>query len=394
MSFLDSSTTASPNTLVIGAGPAGLAVAACLRQRGVPHHVVTRDDSLAAAWRSHYDRLHLHTVKRYSALPGMPWPASVPQYPSRQHVVDYLENYAAANHIKPSLGVTVHRVRRAEHHFEVDTSAGRLQPQQVVVATGYNGVPKVPKFPGMDSYPGLALHSRDYRNATPFKGRRTLVVGCGNSGAEIALDLAEQGVAVSMVVRGPVHVVPRDLYGRPSQATSVMLSPLPARWRDAIVGPVLRFAVGDLSAYGIQRPAIGPNQMIEEQGRIPMLDVGTVAMVKAGRIHVRPGVQQVQERSVRFVDGREEDFGGMVLATGYDTGLAAFIDGFGAIADARGRPHCFGQETAIPGLYFVGFRNPSTGALREIAIEAQRVAAAIAARPDTARFETSQSIQP
>jgi cation diffusion facilitator CzcD-associated flavoprotein CzcO len=344
----------------------------------VAHTVVTRDDSVAAAWRRHYDRLHLHTVKRHSALPGMPWPASAPRYPSRQQVVDYLDHYARTHQVQPRLGVEVQRLRRGPDRFEVQTSAGELQPRYVVVATGYNGVPKTPSFPGVDSFSGPCLHSRDYRNAAPFKGRRTLVVGCGNSGAEIALDLAEQGVDVSLVVRGPVHVVPRDLYGRPSQATSVLLAPLPARVRDAIVGPVLRWAVGDLSAWGIQRPAVGPNQMIEEQGRIPMLDIGTIAMVKAGRIQVRPAVQQVSGERVRFADGREENYGGLVLATGYDTGLARFIEGFEAIADGRGRPHRFGEETAIPGLFFVGFRNPTTGALREIALEAPRVAAALA----------------
>jgi indole-3-pyruvate monooxygenase len=369
----------SSDVLVIGVGPAGLAVAACLRQQGVAHTVVTRDNSVAAAWRRHYERLHLHTVKRHSALPGTPWPASAPRYPSRQQVVDYLDAYAKAHHIQPQLGVEVQQVRRGPDRFEVQTSAGPLHPHTVVVATGYNGVPKRPDFAGADSFTGLSMHSRDYRNATPFKGRRTLVVGCGNSGAEIALDLAEHGVDVSMVVRGPVHVVPRDLYGRPSQATSVMLAPLPARVRDAIVGPVLRLAVGDLSRWGIHRPAMGPNQMIEEQGRIPMLDIGTVAMVKAGRIQVRPAVQQLNGERVRFADGREESYTGLVLATGYDTGLARFIEGFEAIADSRGRPHRFGQETGIPGLYFVGFRNPTTGALREIAREAPRVAAAVAA---------------
>jgi indole-3-pyruvate monooxygenase len=369
----------TPDILIIGAGPAGLAVAACLRQLGLAYDMVTRDDSIAGAWRRHYDRLHLHTVQRLSALPGMAWPAGTPRYPSRAQVVSYLERYADTHQIRPRLGVEVQRVQRAGGGFEVHTSAGLLRPRAVVVATGYNGVPKAPDVAGMATFSGPCVHSRDYRNATRFKGLRTLVVGCGNSGAEIALDLAEQGVAASLVVRGPVHVVPRDLLGRPSQATSVLLSRLPARVRDAIVSPILRLAVGDLSAWGIRRPVIGPNQMIEEQGRVPLLDIGTVAMVKAGRIAVRPAVQQVQGERVRFVDGREEAYGGIVLATGYTTGLASFIDGFEAIADARGRPHRFGQESGIPGLYFVGFRNPTTGALREIALEAPRVAAALAA---------------
>lgn len=368
------------DVLVIGAGPAGLAVGACLRRQGVPFDHVEREPTVAATWQRHYDRLHLHTIQRYSALPGQPWPAGTPRYPSRQQVVDYLARYAATQGLAPRLGVSVQRVRRDGERFHVDTSAGPLHPRAVVVATGYNGVPKAPDFTGLPDFQGLVQTARDYRNPKPFQGRRTLVVGCGNSGAEIALDLAEQGVDVAMVVRSPVHVVPRDLFGRPSQATSVMLSPLPARVRDALVGPVLRWAVGDLSSWGIQRPAMGLNQMIEEQGRIPMLDIGTLAMVKAGRIRVRPGVRQVMANGVRFADGREEPYEGIVLATGYDTGLAQFIDGFDAIADSRGRPHRFGEETGIPGLYFVGFRNPSTGALREIAREAPRVAAAIKAR--------------
>jgi cation diffusion facilitator CzcD-associated flavoprotein CzcO len=134
------------------------------------------------------------------------------------------------------------------------------------------------------------------------------VVGCGNSGAEIAIDLAERRIDVAMVVRGPVHVVPRDLFGRPSQETSIRLSRLPGAVRDAIVSPILR------------------------------------------------------------------------MATGYRPGLDRFIDRFAPISDERGRPHRFGEETGVPGLFFVGFRNPPTGALREIAGEAPRVATAIRAR--------------
>jgi indole-3-pyruvate monooxygenase len=365
------------DVLVIGAGPAGLAVAACLQELGVPCDLVDRDAQVAATWRRHYDRLHLHTIKRYSALPGQPWPEEAPRYPSRQQVVDYLDRYASARGIAPRFGVRVERVQRAGERFAVQTSAGVLQPRHVVVATGYNGVPRRPDVEGLDRFAGTVMHARDYRNPQPFQGRRTLVVGCGNSGAEIALDLAEQGVDVAMVVRGPVHVVPRDLFGRPSQATSVMLSPLPPRVRDAIVGPILRWAVGDLSAFGIQRPAVGPNEMIDTTGRIPMLDIGTVAMIKAGRIRVRPALRALHPDVAVFANGREEPYEGLVLATGYDTGLGRWIDGFEAIADARGRPHRFGEETAIQGLYFVGFRNPSTGALREIALEAPRVAAAV-----------------
>jgi NADPH-dependent 2,4-dienoyl-CoA reductase/sulfur reductase-like enzyme len=365
--------------VVIGAGPAGLAVAATLGRAGLPHLVIERAHDVGASWKRHYDRLHLHTVKEYSSLPFSPWPRGTPRYPSRDDVVRYLERYAEEHRIKPRFGVEVRRVTRGRDRFTVDTSAGLLQPRFVVVATGYNGVANRPDFPGLAGFIGSVVHTEVYKNAGPYAGKRTLVVGCGNSGAEIALDLAEQGVDVSMVVRGPVHVVPRDLWGRPSQVTGVMLSRFPVAIRDALVAPILRLAVGDLSRWGIIRPAAGPGRLIEDAGRVPILDIGTIAQVKAGRIRVVPAVQDVLPDRVRFADGRIEPFDAIILATGYRPGLDRIIEGFDTIADARGRPDRFGEETGIQGLFLVGFRNPPTGALREIALEAPRVAAAIAA---------------
>jgi indole-3-pyruvate monooxygenase len=366
--------------VVVGAGPAGLAASACLGRQGLAHVVVERETEVAPGWRRHYDRLRLHTTKRYSGLPLAPWPDDAPRYPSREQVVEYLSRYGTQHAKAPRFGVEVRRVKRQGARFAIDTSAGPLSPRFLVVATGYNGVANLPSVPGIEQFNGHVSHARDYRNPEAYKGRRTLVVGCGNSGAEIALDLAEKGVDVALVVRAPVHVVPRDLFGRPSQQTAVMLAGLPVGLRDAIVTPVLRLAVGDLSRWGIVRPEIGPNRMIEEFGRVPILDVGTIAMIKQGRIRVLPAVEAVLQERVRFADGSDHPFEAIVFATGYSPGLGRFIEGFEAVADARGRPHRFGEETAIPGLFFIGFRNPPTGALREIALEAPRVAAAIKAQ--------------
>jgi len=367
----------SEDILVIGAGPAGLASSACLRHEGLAHVVLEREGNIGAAWHRHYDRLHLHTTKAYSGLPMTPWPKAAPRYPSREQVLQYLQAYAAEHHIAPRLGVTVHAVKRVGKRFEVDTSAGVMSPRIVVVATGYNGVPTLPSLPGLSGFRGTAIHAGVYKNAAPYQGKRTLVVGCGNSGAEIALDLAEHGVDTALVVRGPVHVVPRDLLGRPTQHTNVLLSHLPLGLRDAIAMGTIGLVVGDLSRWGIVRPAMGPNRMIEATGRIPMLDVGTIAMVKQGRIRVLPAVEEVLPDSVRFAGGAVHPFEAIIFATGYAPGLGKLIEGFETIADARGRPHRFGEETGIAGLYFVGFKNPATGALREIALEAPRVARSI-----------------
>jgi indole-3-pyruvate monooxygenase len=367
----------SEDILVVGAGPAGLATSACLRREGLAHVVLEREEQIAHAWNRHYDRLHLHTTKTYSALPMMPWPKATPRYPGREQVVQYLRAYAAKHQITPRLGVVVRAVQRSGDHFTVDTSAGVMTPRVVVMATGYNGVPKLPSIPGLDSFHGSAIHASAYKNAAPYVGQRTLVVGCGNSGAEIALDLAEHGLDVAMVVRAPVHVVPRDMFGRPTQHTNVLLSHLPLGLRDAIAMSIVGLVVGDLSRWGIVRPAVGPNRMIEESGRIPILDIGTLAMIKKGTIRVLPAVQEVLPDRVRFEGGALHPFEAIIFATGYTPGLDQVIKGFETIADARGRPNRFGEETSISGLYFVGFKNPPTGALREIALEAPRVARSI-----------------
>jgi NAD(P)H-nitrite reductase large subunit len=369
----------SEDVLVIGAGPAGLAASACLRHEGLEHVVLERERDIGSAWHRHYDRLHLHTTKVYSGLPMTPWPKAAPRYPSREQFVQYLQEYAAEHRIAPRFGVTVQTVTRRGDRFTVDTSAGAMKPRYVVMATGYNGVPNLPSVPGLEGFRGTAIHARLYKNPAPYQCKRTLVVGCGNSGAEIALDLAEQGVDVAMVVRGPVHVVPREIFGHPTQHTNVLLSHLPLGLRDAIAVGTIGVVVGDLSRWGIVRPAVGPNRMIEESGRVPILDLGTIAMVKQGKIRVLPAVRQILPDAVRFAGGALHPFEAIIFATGYTPNLGNLIDGFETIADARGRPHRFGEETGIPGLYFVGFKNPPTGALREIALEAPRVARSILA---------------
>src|SRR5690348_15099460 len=170
-------------TLVIGAGPAGLAVAAELRRRALGVTVVDRADAVGATWRSHYERLHLHTARALSGLPGLPIPRAYGRWVPRARVVDYLESYAAANGIAPRLGVEVTRLERDRGRWRATTTDGEIEADRAVVATGYNHTPAIPDWPGRAGFAGEVVHSTAYRSGSAYRGRRALVVGAGNSGA-------------------------------------------------------------------------------------------------------------------------------------------------------------------------------------------------------------------
>lgn len=368
------------SVIILGAGPSGLAAAACLREKGVPFIVVERAGAVGSTWRNHYERLHLHTVKHFSALPGLPWPATVPMYPSREEVVAYLERYARKFQIAPRFGCNVESARHDGSRWIVRAGEDELRAPALIVATGYNRVPKQPSWPGQERFRGSVIHSSAYKNGADHRGKRALVVGIGNSGGEIALDLWEHGAETAMSVRSPVHVVPRDLLGLlPSQVNSLfLLGRLPPKVADKIAGTLLAQVIGDLSPYGLHRPAIGPISQVVEKGRIPLIDIGTVELIKQGQIKVFPGPRELTEEGVIFTDGREMQVDLIVLATGYRAALEGVLEHAERYVDERGYPRRHGEEAETPGLYFIGYRNPVTGQLHDIAQESRRVAAAIA----------------
>lgn len=372
----------SPEVVIIGAGPAGLAVGACLRRRGVSFALLDGADAVASSWRRHYERLHLHTVKQHSALPFVPFPEHVGQYPSRQDVVDYLDDYARRFDLAPRLGEPVSRVARDGDRWAVTHATGVTRAREVVVATGYNRVPLRPRWPGDEAFAGTIVHSANYLHGRAWRGRRALVVGAGNSGAEIAIDLWEAGAsAVALCVRGPIHVTPRELFGVPAQVNALRLaSRLPPRVADAVSLALIDRALGDLSPWGLRRPARGPITQLLAEKRVPLIDVGTVALIKQGKVQVVPGIARFTPEGAVFEDGRALPLDVVVLATGYRTGIADFLEGADAVLDHRGHPRVHGGEAA-PGLSFLGFRNPITGQLHDIAREAEGIAERIARRP-------------
>ncbi len=377
-----SPTPAEHPVYVIGAGPGGLAAAYALRAQGIRAVVLEKSDAVGASWRRHYDRLHLHTTRRLSALPGLKIPRRFGRWVSRDDLVRYLEKYAEHHELELVTGVEVHRVERTEDGtgWLLRASGGReLTGSAVVVATGYNHTPRVPDWPGRTAYDGELLHAGAYRNAEPYAGRDVLVVGAGNTGAEIAVDLVEGGAArVRLAVRTVPHIVRRSTLGWPAQYTGVLVRRLPVRLVDLLSRQQARLALPDLSAQGLPRPGTGLYSRVR-QGAIPVQDVGLLDAVRRGKVEIVAAVESFEARKVVLADGSRIEPEAVIAATGYARGLDGLV-GHLEVLGADGKPVVRGGRTpkAAPGLYFTGYTNPISGMLRELARDAGRIAKGVA----------------
>jgi indole-3-pyruvate monooxygenase len=369
------------HTIVIGAGPAGLAVGACLRQADIPCVILEQNDKVGSAWHRHYDRLHLHTDKRNSELPFLSYPKDYPRYPSSAQLIQYLDSYAQKFQLDIRFRQEVISARYEKAQWEIQTQDSFYHAKNLVIAAGCNHEPVFPNWPRQDSFKGTVIHSSQYKNGEPFRGRKVLVVGFGNSGGEIAIDLWEHEAQVGLAVRNAVNVIPRELLGIPILSIGILLNNLPSRIADAINAPILRIAIGDITKYGLRKLSYGPLTQIQRDGHIPLIDIGTINLIKNGQITVYEGIKEFTEAGVIFNDGKQAQFDAVILATGYRPRFNTFLTGISSMVyNENGMPFSSGLETKIPGLYFCGYYVAPTGMLREIRIEAQRISKAIATR--------------
>ena len=363
------------DTLIIGASAAGLATGACLKRVGQSFEIVEASSVVADSWRHHYDRLHLHTPKSSSALPGLDMPARWPRYPARDQVVQYLELYRRHHGLEPHYGQRVTRLERLDGSWVATTGEREWRSKNVVVATGAARRPVRPNWPGMDVFAGEVIHSSEYRNGEPWRGRPVLVVGFGNSACEQAIDLVERGAHPHLSVRSPVNVVPRDVLGMvPVLQLGIVMRHVPPGVADALAWPLIRLTVGDVTTVGLRKLPYGPNTQIARDRHIPLLDIGTMAQIRAGRIGVHGDIARFTETGVTFDDGTELDVDAVVLATGYRPALAEFLVDWETVCDDDGVPLASGRPTPLPGLFFCGQNVVGSGMLREIGIEARRLA--------------------
>jgi putative flavoprotein involved in K+ transport len=375
----------SRRVYVVGGGPGGLAAGAELRRRGLQPVILERGEQVGTSWRAGYDRLHLHTVRGLSGLPGFGIPRAAGRWASRDAVIDYLERYRARHDLEVRANTEVERITAAEAEdsggarWVIHTTAGeRLPARSIVVATGHAHTPFVPDWPGRGTYTGQLRHAREYRNPAPYAGLDVLVVGVGNSGAEIATDLAEGGARrVWIAVRTPPQIVRRDVAGWPAHATGILVSRLPAALVDPVARLQRRLTIPDLTRYGIRLPDDGLMSRVRRVGEVPLQDVGFIAAVRSGAVTPVAAVTGFEGEKVLLADGSAVGPQAVIAATGYRRGLEKMVGDLGVLGEA-GLPSVHGGVPAAPGLFFVGYTVSLRGMLRDIAADARRLAPAVA----------------
>jgi indole-3-pyruvate monooxygenase len=366
------------NTLIIGASISGLASAACLQKRGIGYTMIEKETRIAAPWYNHYDRLHLHTNKGLSNLPYKKFDVKISRYPSRKQVIEYLEDYQRAFDIHPVFNSRAETVKREADYWITETSNGIFKSKYLILATGAYGKPKAYNVKGIETFPGSVLHSSTYKTGGNFTGKKVLVIGFGNSACEIAIDLYEQGATPSMSVRSPVNIIPRDILGISVLRLGVLLSKLPPRLADTINAPLLSILIGDITKLGLQKMPYGVFEQIRKDKTIPVLDIGTVKHIRKGHISIHENIDQVEGNTVHFTDGGKENFDFIIAAIGYYADFAEFVQvDKERVEDLKmksDRQKYFGKD----GLYACGFWIGPTGVIREISLDAQRIAKHIA----------------
>ena len=360
--------------VIVGAGASGLSAAGALHHRGITSVLLEEDPAPGGTWARRYDRLHLHTVRGFSGLAHYSIPRRYPQYLSRDQVVEYLAEYSRHFDLRIETACAVrkiHQERESPASWTVVTSRGNWNARSVIVATGQYRIPMLPAWPGRDLYSGALVHSVHYRNAAPYSGQRVLVVGAGNSGAEIATDLAENGAkTVALSIRTQPLIVPRDPFGFPVQRTGILLSLLPSVVADRFARLTARIVLGDLTRYGLREPEWMPYS----SHRVPVINVGFVEALQLGIIRIRPALSRLTATDAVFDDGRSEPFDAVIAATGFTGGLNDLVDARDVLKSDDEPLGLSGQPTARPGLFFIGYTHSLRGHLFEANVASRHLA--------------------
>lgn len=318
-----------PRVCVIGAGSSGLAAVKALRDRGLHVECFELGDRVGGLWAAGsktglsaaYRSLHINTSRDRMAYEDFPMPAEYPDFPHHSLIARYFERYADAfglrEHIRFETGVE-RAERRPGGGWRLRLTTGQEREcDALLVANGHHWDPQLPDPWPAGFFTGLEMHSHGYREPGPFAGKRVLVVGMGNSAMDIVVEVSQVAERAFLSVRRGAHIVPKYLFGRPlDQFIKVPLVPLPIR--QALVGAMLRLAVGPMERYGLPRP---DHRVLEAH---PTISSDIFLRLGSGDVQVRPEIRERRGRSVVFSDGSVEDIDVIIYCTGYKVSFPFF----------------------------------------------------------------------
>ncbi|CAL5089264.1 unnamed protein product [Urochloa decumbens] len=320
----------------------------------------------------------------------MSYPADAPTYIPKDQFVKYLDSYIERFDIQPKYNTAIESCTHDEGKdcwislaCDVTTSVVvRYKSKFLVVGSGENSAANIPVIPGLHDFTGEAIHSSLYKSGAAYSGKNALVVGCGNSGMEIAYDLASHGANTSIVVRSPVHVMTKEII----RLGMTLVQHTPVNIVDDLLVRMSNFVFGDLSRHGIVKPKAGPLLLKEKTGRSAVIDVGTVGLIKKGIIKVHGNISKINGNVVEFEDKKESSFDVIVFATGYKSMANTWLKNGESMLNNDGLPkkefpnHWKGAN----GLYCAGLARRG---LAGIAIDAKNIANDILSTYNTNRFE-------
>ncbi|KZE91561.1 flavin-containing monooxygenase [Microbacterium sp. TNHR37B] len=362
---------------VIGAGPAGLAVARALSAQGVDYVHLERHSRVGGLWDIEnpgtpmYESAHFISSRTVSGFSGYPMPEDYPDYPRHDQILSYLQSFADAYGLisRIRFDTAVSDIRRDGDAWRVTLADGsHSRHGQVVVCTGSQWHPFSPEIPG--SYTGEVRHSVEYRSPSLFAGKRVLVVGGGNSGCDIACDAARTADRAVISLRRGYWFIPKHVFGVPSDIVGGKGSFLPKPLERAILQPMLRLLTGDPTRLGLQKP---DHKLFETH---PVVNSMLFHHLQHGDISARPGIRRADGLTIEFTDGSAEEIDLVLMATGYRHRVPIAQEYFGDEQHPDLYLNCASREHE--GLFGVGFIETNSGAYHLFDRQAHLIAAFIA----------------
>ncbi|WP_396220932.1 flavin-containing monooxygenase [Gemmatimonas sp.] len=352
---------------IIGAGPSGLTAAKNCRQAGLPFTLYERSDNVGGNWvfndttghSSVYENTHIISSKTLSSFEDYPMPASYPDYPGHRQVQAYFEAYARHFGVLPLVrfNQTVQHARREADGGWVLTVSGPDGDRtdrctHLMVANGHHWNPRWPDIPG--DFAGRYLHSHDFKRADDqWRDQRVLVIGAGNSAADVAVETSRVVRSVHMAVRSPQWFVPKYLFGLPADVIAARQRWVPPGLRQRGLTLLLRTLQGSYAKIGLPentRPVLSQH---------PTLNSDLLDLFRHGRVVARPGVTRFDGHTVHFGDGTQDTYDIVVAATGFKITFPFFEPGFLDLEEATSVPlYRKMMHPDVPTVYFIGLFQP------------------------------------